>query len=365
MSLSFQQKDDISIKEFFNQDSGDGGNVSIDNDSQQINDNLTNNEGVETPEEITGPFDFLKEILGNVFIQRIIISIIIFIIVNLLRVIISRILHKKYYTDIKKYYKLKKMISKILITIGIISIGSVWFAFFDQVLTFLGIVSAGIAIALKDAVTNFAGWVFIVWRKPFEVGERVQLGETAGDVIDVRIFQFTVMEIGNWVNADQSTGRIMQIPNGKVFTEHLANYSKGFNYIWNEIPVTVTFESNWKRAKDILTDIIYQQAEHISEDAEEKIKQASRKFMIFYNKLTPIVYTHVIDFGVTLTIRYMCHPQRRRTTENNIWEDILAEFDKTSDITFAYPTQRFFHNPVEGKIRKIPPSSPKDDANNN
>jgi small-conductance mechanosensitive channel len=347
-------QDTGALDDSFTPDPGDN-NENIPTDSTGIDGN-----GGDTPEEITGPFDFLKEIFSNVFVQRIIISVIIFIIVNLLRVFISRLLHKKYHEDIKKYYRLKKLVSKILITIGIISIGSVWFAFFDQILTFLGIVSAGIAIALRDAVTNFAGWAFIVWRKPFEVGERVQLGQTAGDVIDIRIFQFTVMEIGNWVDADQSTGRIVQIPNGKIFTEHLANYSKGFNYIWNEIPVTVTFESNWKKAKDILTDIIYQQAEHISEDAEEKIKQASRKFMIFYNKLTPIVYTHVIDFGVTLTIRYMCHPQRRRTTENNVWEDILAEFAKTPDITFAYPTQRFFHNPIEGKIRKIPPSSPAD-----
>ena len=67
-----------------------------------------------------------------------------------------------------------------------------------------------------------------------------------------RIFMFTLMEIGNWVDADQSTGRVIHIPNGKVFKEVLANYSKGFQYIWNEIPVLVTFESNWKKAKEIL-----------------------------------------------------------------------------------------------------------------
>ena len=78
----------------------------------------------------------------------------------------------------------------------------------------------------------------------------------AGDVIDIRLFQFSINEIGNWVDADQSTGRIIHIPNGIVFTEPQANYTAGFQYIWNEIPVLVTFESDWKKAKQILTDIV-------------------------------------------------------------------------------------------------------------
>ena len=82
------------------------------------------------------------------------------------------------------------------------------------------------------------GLGFIIWRHPFRVGDRIQVGDQAGDVIDLRIFQFSLMEIGNWVAADQSTGRIIHVPNGIVFTHPLANYSLGFDYIWNEIPIT-------------------------------------------------------------------------------------------------------------------------------
>jgi small-conductance mechanosensitive channel len=63
------------------------------------------------------------------------------------------------------------------------------------------------------------------------VGDRVQLGEYRGDVIDQRIFMFSLLEIGNWVDADQSTGRVIHLPNGKIFTEVLANYGQGFHYI--------------------------------------------------------------------------------------------------------------------------------------
>ena len=140
---------------------------------------------------------------------------------------------------------------------------------------------------------SFAGWMFILWRQPFGLGDRIQIGEARGDVIDIRLFRFSLMEIGNWVHADQSTGRVVHIPNGRVFTETLANYSKGFQYIWEEIPVLVTFESDWEKAKQILSDIARSHTEHLSGPAQENVRKASRQFMIFYEKLTPIVYTSV------------------------------------------------------------------------
>ncbi len=191
---------------------------------------------------------------------------------------------------------------------------------------------------------NIAAWFFIIWRRPFEVGDRIQIGENSGDVIDQRLFQFTLLEIGNWVDGDQSTGRIIHIPNSKVFNESQANYSKGFKYIWNEIFVVVTFESDWKKAKDILRSIADKHAEHLSIEAEKKLKEAAKKFMIFYNNLTPNVYTDVKASGIQLTIRYLCEPRRRRSSVRDIWEDILVEFAKYDDIDLAYNTQRIVIN---------------------
>lgn len=186
-------------------------------------------------------------------------------------------------------------------------------------------------------------------RKPFDVGDRIQIGSVSGDVIDLRIFQFTIMEIGNWVDADQSTGRIIHVPNGKVFTDFQANYSTGFNYIWNELGVLVTFESDWEKAKKILTDILNKHAENLTEDVQKKIKETSRRFMIFYSVLTPIVYTSVKDSGVMLTMRYLCDVRKRRISAATIWEEVLIEFAKHDNIDFAYPTTRFYDNLSEGK----------------
>jgi small-conductance mechanosensitive channel len=221
-------------------------------------------------------------------------------------------------------------------------IGPIWTKGIASLTTFLGLASAGFAIAMHDTIANMAGWFFIMSRKPFKVGDRIEIGEIAGDVIDIRIFQFSVVEIRNWVDADQSTGRIVHVPNSKVLREPLANYQIGFEYIWNEIPVLITFESDWKKAKELLQNIASNNVEHLSKGAQEQIRRAAEKYFIFYGALTPIVYTTVRDSGVLLTMRYLVNPRQRRSTEQQIWEATLDAFDKEKNIELAYPTTRFY-----------------------
>jgi small-conductance mechanosensitive channel len=246
-------------------------------------------------------------------------------------------------------YRWRKSLTYVFMVAGIIIVGRMWFAGVQALATFFGLLSAGLAIALKEPVSNLAGWAFIMWRRPFEVGDRVQIGTHAGDVIDLGVFQFTLNEIGAWVQADQSTGRIIHVPNGKVFTDPVANYNKGFRYIWNEVPVVVTFESDWRKAKHILGKIALKHAEHLTAQAEQELLAASQQYLINYRKLTPIVYTNVVDFGVQLTIRYLIEPRKRRGTEHAIWEDILTEFADCEDIDLAYHTTRSFKYTEEGK----------------
>src|SRR5207244_12843200 len=96
----------------------------------------------------------------------------------------------------------------------------------------------------------------------------------------------------------------------------IANYDSGFKYTWNEVPVLVTFESDWRKAKQILTKIAVQHAQHLTAGAEQELLTASRQYVINYTKLTPIVYTRVVQTGaVQLTIRYLIEPRKRRSTE--------------------------------------------------
>lgn len=260
----------------------------------------------------------------------------------LLRSVIQRM------RSLERRYQWQKALGYSFTALGILVISIVWIEDVRSAATYFGLVSAGIAIALKDPLTNIVGWGFILWRKPFQVGDRIEIGPYAGDVIDQRVFLFSMMEIGNWVSADQSTGRILHIPNGLIFSHAVANFTHGPMYIWNEIPVMITFESNWEKAKGILQEIA--DSHDVSQDgkAAEEFEAATRKLLLKYDKLTPIVYTSVLDSGVLLTIRYLCRPRQRRTSVQVLWEDILREFAAHSDIDLAYPTTRFYTSGNQG-----------------
>jgi small-conductance mechanosensitive channel len=279
---------------------------------------------------------------------KILASVVVVLGLAVLRLIALRLVARRT-DDVRTRYTWRKAATYTSVFLSIFILGRIWFAGFQSLATYFGLLSAGIAIALKDPIVNLAAWAFILWRRPFVVGDRIEIGPNRGDVIDLRIFQFTLMEIGNWVDADQSTGRVIRIPNGKVFTETLANYSRGFQFLWDEVPVLVTFESDWQKAKEILHEIGRLNSEHLTKSAEEQVREASAKMMIFYNTLTPTVYTSVKDCGVMLTIRYLCEPRERRGVQQDIWEKILTEFARHDDIDFAYPTQRFYDNALEGK----------------
>jgi small-conductance mechanosensitive channel len=237
-------------------------------------------------------------------------------------------------------YRWAKGVGTASFLLVVLFLTQIWFTAIPSIGTFLGLLSAGLAIALKDLVADLAGWAFIVLRRPFELGDRVQIGGHAGDVVDRSLFQFTIMEIGNWVSADQSTGRLIHVPNSHVFTQPLANYVAGFPYLWNELKVLVTFESDWRKARTLIEELAADQTVDITREAHKPANRGEQRFLIRYRKLTPVVYVSVEDSGVLLTLRYLCRPRERRGTASQMWERVLDAFHEHPDVTLAYPTQR-------------------------
>lgn len=276
---------------------------------------------------------------------QIIKTIIIVLIMTVLYTLLRRILYKVI-ENTKIYYRSKKIVNYIMVLFATILIGRVWFIGVRSVTTFIGIFSAGLAIAMKDLVMNIAGCIFILSRQPFRVGDRVEIEGISGDVIDVQIFDFTLMEIGNWVKADQSTGRIVNIPNRDIFNNALFNYNQEIEYIWNEIEVVLTFQSNWRKAKNILQEIAIRNSEKISEGAEKSIQEASKKFMIFDAKVEPTVYTSTNQNGVVFSIRYMSYYKNKRGLKQKIWEEILSAIENNDDIEFAYSTHMLYERQI-------------------
>ncbi len=275
-------------------------------------------------------------------------SIIIVVALMLLRKALNKFVVSRNLSSSNAYFW-HKVVTYSTISLMTLIVGGIWLYGVQNLATFLGLLSAGLAVALREPIVDVAGWFFILAKHPFSLGDRIEIDAMRGDVIDIGPLYFSVMEIGRWVDAEQSTGRIIHIPNNRVFTSAIANYTQQFPYIWDEIPVLITFESNWEKAKDILEKIISAHAIIFTKVEEREVRELATRYYIKLGALTPIVYTTVVDSGVQLTMRYLTPARQRRDKEQQIWESVLRAFAREDDIDLAYNTQRVFYNPREGK----------------
>ncbi len=298
----------------------------------------------QPPTTVVGAFQALLDTnfgFSSETLMKVLMSLATVVAISVIRRLLTRLLEGRF-QDPRARYQFTKGLALAGSIITLVVVGTIWLGAIKHMGTFLGLATAGAALALKDLIANVAGWAFIMWKRPFDVGDRIQIAGFAGDVVDIRIFEFTLLEIGNWVDADQSTGRVVHIPNQKLLSDPIANYTAEFPYVWNEIPVLVTFESDWKKAKEILARVVEDETGELSRRAKDIIPRATCRLLISYRTLSATVYTTVRDSGVLLTVRHLAEPRARRGVQQAIWEGILDAFAEEPDIELAYPTRRMY-----------------------
>lgn len=262
------------------------------------------------------------------------------------RTLVLRLVEKNT-DDNDALYRARKIVNYAATTTFLVTIAFIWVDAFDNLPTFLGLLSAGIAIALADVLKNMVGWMYILSRRPFQVGDRIEVNQLKGDVVDIRLFRFSLMEVQGWVEAEQSTGRLVHVPNGVVFTEAVANYTEGFAYVWEEVPILITFESDWKLAEQLILESLEEQAPDVERTAGPRIRETARRYSIRIGALTPTVYISVKDSGVLLTARFLVETRTRRGREDRVWRAVLEKFAETPTVELAYPTVRtYLRDPV-------------------
>ncbi len=202
-----------------------------------------------------------------------------------------------------------------------------WKENINNVFTIIGITSATIALALKDVLFNLFAGFYIKSSKPFKVEDRIEIDGTIGDVININLCSFNLLEVGD---KDQSTGIIIEIPNSFVFSKKIKNYTKAIKYVWSEIYVKVNLDSDLEKTKKILYNIINKNeiVKTIPSKMKREMKEAMKDYRIYYNHLEPIIYTNVVDDYVMLSIRYLVHPKKKRFVESQIWNQIILESKK-------------------------------------
>lgn len=261
-------------------------------------------------------------------------------------------------SDIGARHRIRQSLNWGGVTVFLIAAALLWVSGIRDFGVFLGIIGAGIALSLQETLLCLAGWFIFITKRPYDIGDRIEIDGHVGDVIGVSAFQTTMLEVGNWVHADQSTGRLLIIPNSMLVRSPVYNYVKGSPIIWDEISAIVTFESDWEQAERLMLEKADVEADKIGPQARREIGRMQRHYAIHYEHLTPMVYTSIADNGVNLTLRYLCKVRDRRTINHRLSRNILQAFLDHPQIDFAYNTTRIFRNNEEGKLDLGGPAAP-------
>jgi small-conductance mechanosensitive channel len=281
---------------------------------------------------------FVKKWLFDPTIGRIVLLFIGFVaivlVINLLRRNVN-----KYVEDKDSRYRTKKFLSFFGYLLGVSLIIVVFAHKLGNLTVALGVTGAGIAFALQEVIGSIAGWIAIMFGNFYRTGDRVQLGGIKGEVIDIGIIRTTVMEIGQWVDADLYNGRIVRIANSFVFKEPVFNYSADFPFLWDEIKIPIKYGSDYQLAREIFYRIALEVVGDYVKFAQQSWEGMVKKYLIEDASTEPMVTLMANDNWVEFTLRYVVDYKKRRSTKDKLFTRILEETNKSAGkVDFASTT---------------------------
>jgi small-conductance mechanosensitive channel len=241
-------------------------------------------------------------------------------------------------TDQKTRYTANKAISVLSIVFVIALCLRIWVTDTSSLIVSYGIIGAGLAFALQDVFKNFVGGILIMISSMYRVGDRISIDDKYGDVMDIGVLSTTLMEIRGWVSGDQPSGRLLIIPNGLVINHPFFNYTRDHSFIWDEISIPVTYDSDWRLAKDLVLGIVTAETDSITKQADAEIERIGEIYYLPKKVVEPSVYITLTDNWITLDVRYVTDARSRRTLRSRLSELILAAIEKEDRITISSTT---------------------------
>ncbi len=271
--------------------------------------------------------------------------------------LVLKLLAKRYIEDNQRFYMTNKVINFTnftLITMILL------FSFIEDVsylVTVIGFASAGLAIAMKDLFMSILGWFVIIIGGSFRVGDRVKVKKNGlvyvGDIIDISLLRITILEDITLTSymVNRRTGRVIFIPNNYIFTDLLANYShEKLKTVWDGIDITITFDSNHKKAVYIVKNIVKKYSKGYTEIARKQLNKLRNQYSLKNTNVEPRVYTFIEPYGIVISSWYMTNSFATLTIRSSISAEIIDALNKEEDITIAYPTQTVNLKKIENNL---------------
>ncbi|QEC51843.1 small-conductance mechanosensitive channel [Anseongella ginsenosidimutans] len=193
----------------------------------------------------------------------------------------------------------------------------------------LGLVSLILGFALQTPISSFIGWLYIIIRSPYKIGDRIQVGDFKGDVVEIGYLDTTLWEFsGDYLSNDLPSGRLIRFPNTMVLETEVYNYSwRQFPYIWNEIPFHIAYESDFAFVEEVLKRTT---SEVLGTDVHEKVKEL--KILI---RQTPVDELTIREYPfvtfrtnsntwVEAAVNYLVDPKKASGVRSSIIKNAVA-----------------------------------------
>lgn len=272
---------------------------------------------------------------------KLVTSAVIVAVATVLGVVAGRLLSRRV-DDRYRNYHTRKIVHYVVVVIALIGLGILWRPFAGQLGLLLGLIAAGLVVALQSVISSVAGWFNIISGGIFKVGDRVQLGGVRGDVIDIQPLRTKLMEIGSnvgddtWVKGRQYTGRIASVANSATFGEPVFNYSAAFDFLWEEVTIPIAYRGDWHSAERIMNDEVARIA--ASEDAELAIAEMVKRYPVARTEVESRVFIRATDNYLELAARFVVPVRTARWATDALTRRVLGRLEEAG-IQVASETQ--------------------------
>ncbi len=245
--------------------------------------------------------------------------------------------HVRYEADIFAHFKVVSYVVWATALILIVSIlaGT---GFQQNLGLSIGLVSAALVYVLGEPLLSFVGWMVIVTMRLYKLGDRIELNNTRGYVVGITPMNTTVREFGGALAGDIHTGRYVTIPNSQALRGNVFNATKDTPFVWDQVTVTVPFQSDAKAAEALLLAAAEDVVGPMMRDSRVRIRNKYEfEDLRDYVAEEPTVLWNIRDAGVDLTLVYFCPVFERAAYKTRIVKEILERAGDRPDIRLTAP----------------------------
>ena len=262
-----------------------------------------------------------------IIIELILVLVIAFVILRIISTFLKRFLlkkakTKKQKTNVSTFIDLLNFIFIILLLIIAVT---TYYGNLGELGFIAGLLTVALGWALQKPISGVVGWLILLIKKPFTIGDRVIISDIKGDISDITLTHIFLNELGGTIDGEELSGRTVMLPTSIIFDEEIINYTEKDEFILDEVSTMITYESNLDKAEKIILS---------------SVKKIMLPYKLDYPKKLnkdPHIRLKFKESGIDITVRYKSLARKRNQITTDITREIYNQIKKTNNVSIAYP----------------------------